>query len=230
MTPMRASRVAQKTAILFDFGGTLDSDGLPWKTRVARLFGGAGVTAGDGFDPLFYAADDALVGTVDIDLPLRDTVERLVLPLGQALGASRELADGVAARFTDETLDRLHARAALLARLARRYRLGIVSNFYGNLERICADAGIAPFFGVIVDSARVGAEKPDPRIFGAALTALDVAPADALFVGDSLSRDMAGARDAGMAHAWLAPAPAVHACCPGDPVIRALEDLEALLS
>ena len=230
MTPKPGSGVSQKTAILFDFGGTLDSDGLPWKTRVARLFEEAGIPAREGFDPLFYAADDALVGAVDTDLPFRDTVDRLVLPLGQALGASSGVAAGVAARFTDATLDRLRARAPLLTGLSRRYRLGIVSNFYGNLERVCADAGIAPFFGTIVDSTRVGAEKPDPRIFGAALTALDVAPADALFVGDSLPRDMAGARGIGMAHAWLAPAPATRACCPDDPVIHALEDLEALLA
>ncbi|MGH7355728.1 MAG: HAD family hydrolase [Candidatus Rokuibacteriota bacterium] len=222
--------MSQKTAILFDFGGTLDSDGIPWKARVARLFEAAGVPPRDGFDPLFYAADDTLVGAVDADLPLRDTVERLVLPLGEALGASSDVAAGVAARFTEETLGGLRARAPLLTGLARRYRLGIVSNFYGNLERVCADAGIAPFFGTIVDSARVGAEKPDPRIFGAALAALDVAPADALFVGDSLPRDMAGARGVGMAHAWLAPAPAARACCPDDPVIHALDELEALLA
>jgi len=230
MTPMPRSAVTQKTAILFDFGGTLDSDGLPWKARVARLFEEAGVSTDDGFDPLFYAADDALVGAVDAALPLSDTVERLVLPLGKALGASHDVAVGVAARFTGETLDTLRGRAPLLAGLARRYRLGIVSNFYGNLERVCDEAGIATFFGAIVDSARVGVEKPDPRIFGAALTALGVAPADALFVGDSLPRDMAGARGIGMAHAWLVPAPAARACCPDDPVIHALEDLEGLLA
>lgn len=221
--------MTQKTAILFDFGGTLDSDGVPWKARVARLFEDAGVATGAGFDPVFYAADDALVGTVGTDLPLRYTVERLVVPLAEALGASGDVAAGVAGRFTDEMLDTLRTRAPLLASLARRYRLGIVSNFYGNLERVCADAGLTPFFGAIVDSARVGAEKPDPRIFGAALAALDVLPSDALFVGDSLPRDMAGARGIGMAHAWLAPAPATRACCPGDPVIHALDDLEALL-
>jgi FMN phosphatase YigB (HAD superfamily) len=222
--------VTQKAAILFDFGGTLDSDGVAWKARVARLFEDAGVTPGPGFDPIFYAADDALVGAVGADLPLRDTVERLVLPLGEALGAPSEVAAGVAARFTEDTLGRLRARAPLLAGLARRYRLGIVSNFYGNLERVCADAGLTPYFGAIVDSACVGAEKPDPRIFDAALTALGVPPRQALFVGDSLPRDMAGARGVGMAHAWLAPAPATRACCPGDPVIHALDELEALLA
>ena len=81
-----------------------------------------------------------------------------------------------------------------------------------------------------MDSARVGVEKPDPRIFDAALTALGVPPREALFVGDSLPRDMAGARGIGMAHAWLAPAPATRACCPDDPVIHALDELEALLA
>ena len=231
MTPKPGSGVSQKTAILFDFGGTLDSDGLPWKTRVARLFEEAGIPAREGFDPLFYAADDALVGAVDTDLPFRDTVDRLVLPLGQALGASSGVAAGVAARFTDATLDRLRARAPLLTGLSRRYRLGIVSNFYGNLTRVCDDAGIRSFFDALVDSAEVGWTKPDPRIFQRALGALGVSASAATFIGDSLPRDMAGARAVGMRHIWLAGAEpsADGPCCRGDRQIRSLRELEAIL-
>ena len=54
---------------------------------------------------------------------------------------------------------------------------------------------------------------------------------NAMFVGDSLSRDMAGARDIGMAHIWLAAedAPPSRPCCPGDRVIRSLAELRGLL-
>src|SRR5437667_12117461 len=53
------------SAVLFDFGGTLDADGLAWKERVYRLFRDEGVAVGrERFDPLFHAADDALVGTI----------------------------------------------------------------------------------------------------------------------------------------------------------------------
>ncbi len=220
-------------AVLFDFGGTLDAEGVPWKERVRRHFADAGVAPpAERFDPVFYAADDALVGAIPTELSLADTVERLVGGVARALGVEdRALASAVAGRFLDAALERTRANAPLLARLARRYRLGIVSNFYGNLEQVCEDAGLRSSFGVVVDSARVGHAKPDPRIFRAALDALGVEAGAAVFVGDSLWRDMEGARDVGMRHVWLAPAdaPAAAPCCAGDAVIHALRDVEALL-
>jgi len=89
--------------------------------------------------------------------------------------------------------------------LAGRYRLGVVSNFYGNLEAVCRSAGLAPLFKVMTDSRRVGVEKPDPAIFRAALDELRAAAETTLFVGDSLKRDCEGARRAGMGFVWIAP-------------------------
>ena len=43
--------------------------------------------------------------------------------------------------------------------------MGVVSNFYGNLENILAEADLARFFGVVVDSSRAGIFKPEPGIF-----------------------------------------------------------------
>src|SRR5439155_16254457 len=66
-------------AILFDFGGTLDADGVPWKDRMRRLCHDEGILGNaEPFDPIFYAADAALVGTIPASLPLRDTVRQLV--------------------------------------------------------------------------------------------------------------------------------------------------------
>ena len=57
----------------------------------------------------------------------------------------------------------------------------------------------------MVDSHRVGAEKPDPAIFRAALESLHAPPETTVFVGDSLRRDREGARRAGMGFIWIAP-------------------------
>src|SRR5207249_6798627 len=123
----------------------------------------------------------------------------------EALGSRSEGAvERLAARFVDDALLTLRGHVPLLRALSERYRLAIVSNFYGNLATVCRDAGIAEFFALIVDSARVGWTKPDLRIFRVALDALGVGAAGAVFVGDSLARDMAGARGAGIRHIWLA--------------------------
>src|SRR2546430_11163576 len=75
------------SAVLFDFGGPLDADGLAWKERVYRLFRDEGVAVErERFDPLFHAADDALVGTLPPTTSFDATVARLVVAVAEALG------------------------------------------------------------------------------------------------------------------------------------------------
>ena len=51
--------------LLFDFGGTLDSDGVAWKERFHALYRAEGLDmSAEAFAPAFYAADDALVGAL----------------------------------------------------------------------------------------------------------------------------------------------------------------------
>ena len=226
-------RGSSAIAVLFDFGGTLDADGVPWKERFHRLFRGEGtVVAPDRFDPLFYAVDDALTGSVPPTLSFRDTVLRLAEGVTEALGLrDHALTDRIVSRFLEDALERLRHNAALLRTLSHRYRLGVVSNFYGNLTTVCEDAEIRPFLTVVVDSARTGCAKPDPRIFRRAVEELAIDASRAVFVGDSLPRDMAGARSVGMPHIWLTPPVrgGPGPCCPEDSVIHSLDDLEALL-
>jgi FMN phosphatase YigB (HAD superfamily) len=221
-------------AILFDFGGTLDAPGVTWKERAWRLYHAAGVVADAAvFDPVFYKADDALVGDLPPTLGLADTVRRLFAGVSAGLGvADPRLTERLAGRFVDDARACLRSSVAVLGTLATGYRLGVVSNFYGNLSAVCAEAGVAPLLGTVADSVVVGAGKPDARIFGHALDALGVAPREALFVGDSRPRDMEGARALAMPHVWLVErgAPAAAApCCPGDPVIHRLDELPELL-
>ncbi len=221
------------SVLLFDFGGTLDADGVAWKERFFRLCREEGwVVPREQFDPAFYAADDALVGVLPSTLGFRETVERLADGVVRSLGLRDPLlASRIAGRFLQEALKRLAASAALLERLGQRYRLGVVSNFYGNLPAVCRETGVGEYLQVAVDSTMVGRLKPDPRIFFAALAELAAEPCDAVFVGDSLGRDMAGARGVGMPHIWLASEAnggKGRACCPRDRVIHRLEELREI--
>jgi putative hydrolase of the HAD superfamily len=215
-------------ALLFDFGGTLDADGVAWKERFSKLVAEESRAPGPEFDRAFYDADDGLVGVLPRDLGLTETVDRLAARVAQGLGRP-EIAARVASRFLAEARDSLARSASLFERLHLRYRLGIVSNFYGNLESVCRETGLSPHLNAVVDSAVVGAEKPDRRIFVAALERLGAAAHETVFIGDSLARDMTGARGVGMDHIWLSPAE-TKACCPADRVIRRLSDLEEVLA
>jgi HAD superfamily hydrolase (TIGR01549 family) len=202
--------------VLFDFGGTLDSDGVAWKERFHALYRNEGLDLkAEDFASAFYAADDALVGALAPTSTLEETVDALTTNLEAELargaaGNSAGEIDGVrgkrvASRFLSETSAVFARNRPVLEELGQRYRLGVVSNFYGNLEGVCESSGLAPLFGVMADSQRVGAEKPDPAIFQAALSALHAAPETAVMVGDSLRRDYEGARRSGLGFIWIAP-------------------------
>ena len=123
--------------------------------------------------------------------------------------------------------------AALLATLRRRYRLGVVSNFddtaaaYGILVR----HGIAGVLDTIVVSEAIGLRKPHPALVRAGLRDLGLAPEEVLFVGDTLSEDVAAARAAGVEAAWIDGAAAgVPAGTPSPHfVIRTLSQLAGIL-
>jgi putative hydrolase of the HAD superfamily len=77
-------------------------------------------------------------------------------------------------------------------------RLVVVSNWDVSLHERLAETGLAPLVDGAVASAEVGAAKPDPAIFVAALELAGVRPEEALHVGDSPVEDGEGARAAGM--------------------------------
>jgi putative hydrolase of the HAD superfamily len=220
-------------AILLDYGGTLDGDAQHWFDHFVRLYAEAGSDlAADRIKPAFYAADAALARDPEIR---HFGLERMVrthvdLQLNHLGVDDRRLAGALADRFIADTRAAWDRNRPLLARLARRFRLGVVSNSYGNMPALLAEAALAPF-AVVVDSALVGIAKPDPALYRHAVTRLDVPPAAVLHVGDSWERDVVAADAAGLRTAWLAPPSAT---MPAEPPcvwrLASLLELEALLA
>ncbi len=193
-------------AVLFDYGGTLDGPASHWLDRFAVLYREAGVAI--PFDELktaFYRADDAAYA--DPRMATASLRELMTFHVGVQLDALARPDAALAARLVDRFVatseSALAASRIVLQRLAGDFRLGVVSNFYGNVGRILADAGIAPLLDVIADSNALGMSKPDARIFAHAVAALGVQPAETLHVGDSYERDVVAARAAGLRSVWL---------------------------
>ncbi|MFQ5908733.1 MAG: HAD family hydrolase [Thermoplasmata archaeon] len=78
------------------------------------------------------------------------------------------------------------------------YRLGIISNASHDLPGKVEGLGLGPHFESVTYSYAVGAEKPDPRIFRAALKAMNVQPEQAIHVGDHIEADARGSSQVGM--------------------------------
>jgi putative hydrolase of the HAD superfamily len=89
------------------------------------------------------------------------------------------------------------AEALKLARTSG-LRIGVISNSNGTVADILAHLGLAPDLDFIIDSSRVGVEKPDPRIFRLALARAGVHAHEAAYVGDLYSVDVLGSRAAGL--------------------------------
>ena len=198
-------------AVLFDFGGTLyDYASLaPAELEsLVDLARWAGVTATP--TAILQAHRDAMRRVFRIYLPQRFYLHRDMFR------------DAVAAMLEDfgvepaaEHLERYrqvqwerHGRdftlrdgvADTLAALRRRHlHLGIVSNIDNDqLSHLLGFCGLDAYFDSILSSEQVGSCKPDAAIFATALDRAGCAADEALFVGDTLQQDIAGANRAGM--------------------------------
>lgn len=78
------------------------------------------------------------------------------------------------------------------------YRLGVVSNWEDWLASLFERLGVVDLFDVVVVSGAEGVEKPDPAIFVRALERMGVDAAKSVYVGDSLTHDIAPALALGM--------------------------------
>jgi len=89
----------------------------------------------------------------------------------------------------------------VIQQLHRDYRIGALTN--GNADIYKTDAG--DYFDFAFLAEDIGASKPAPDMFQAAIERSGVAPHDIAHVGDSLEHDVRGARDAGLRTVWFNP-------------------------
>ncbi len=198
-----------RRVVLFDFGGTLDADGVRWAVRFHRAYCAAGGRLRLGeFEPLFRESDRRLEAAPEVRaLGFRAMVEAQTEVLRALAPDGREVDGARMARvFWADAVATVRRNRMLLERLRERYVLGVVSNFTGNLDRCLAELDLLPLFAVTVDSLAAGVAKPSPDIFRRALDALRVGPEASWMVGDNLEADIRPAAALGMATCWLAPA------------------------
>jgi HAD superfamily hydrolase (TIGR01509 family) len=256
---------ARIRAISLDFGNTLVPVGRADLQAVVRLMTGRVAERSGPFDDGEFEATWAVERERQFaeEVPRMrevDLGQRVVRVLARMRGMA---APGRAARWDDAAAARLstpdeveaalaeYSRAfvetirapaevePMLNRLATRYVLGICSNWplAATIDRFVENAGWRPHLKAVVVSQRVGAIKPDPRMFRAAEQGLQTAPDAILHVGDDWAADVVGAKQAGWRAAFLLGRPAdspLPGSRPGgdvepDLVLDRLMDLEAAL-
>jgi len=168
-------------AVIFDVGGVLDvpADLVAEEADRVELAAGLGLELEEMWR-LFYDSDAWRLARVG-QITDQEFWDRNLTPFGITDPAAQ-------AAFAERTFAHKEvnpAMRALLDDLRGRMRLAIISNATETLEAILAEQyRVAPYFEVIINSARVGAAKPDPEIFQMALERLGLRPEQTVFIDD----------------------------------------------
>jgi len=202
-------------AIIFDYGGTIDSRAEHWSEVIYRGWKAADIDCDKSvFRDCYVYGERYLEAHPDIIRPEHtyyDTMLRKIRAelthLDDEFGIklsdieasatkAAEYCDQFAAMCVDE------AKPALRA-LAEKYPMALVSNFYGNVDSVITAYGIRPFFRFVIDSTDVKVRKPDPRIFAIAIERFGLKPEEVLIVGDSLKNDILPGDALGCPTVWI---------------------------
>lgn len=171
---------------------------------------------------------------------LTETVSRLVRRLFGHEPALEAITDLLRARY-EAVVAAIEAppyATEVLAGLKNSYRLALISNYPDGkaIRTSLRRTGLESFFESVVISGEVGYVKPHPRPFVTCLEQLDLAPSDAVYVGDNWLADVQGAGRLGMQVVWTRQWEAVDSFTanPGDvqpdAVIRHLTELPGTLA
>ncbi len=134
-------------------------------------------------------------------------LDRLDADLGPRRTEIHRLLMDIHLKKVGQCLELLPRHRALLFNLKDRYRMAVVSNFddIKTVQKVLAREGITELFEVIVISAEVGLRKPREEVFLAASDILKIPHEETLFVGDSWTHDIVGAKKLRMDTAWINP-------------------------
>lgn len=217
--------------ILFDFGGCLDSDGLHSRTLFYNQFKNFGLISPDedcnSFqDAYTYSDRKVITESLIAESSLAEMNEIMCTLIAEKLSIGNFLdVQKVANAITKEQGNYLKRNKSILEKIKLQYKLGIISNFSGNLIKILDEFSLTPYFSFVLDSYHIGASKPDPRIFKLALKHCETDAKEICFVGDNIERDVEPAYKLGMKTILLNP---ILKDSSADYTLSSLEELLAL--
>lgn len=201
--------------IIFDYGGTLDTNARHWAHVLWDGFVYAEVPITNAQFREAYVFGERALAKAPIIKATDDFYTLLYKKVMQEMAwldfkgyyltdrTTRQALSKTVARFcNDYVLRNLVQSREVLHALGEKYKLVLVSNFYGNIETILRTYDLAVFEHVI-ESAVVGVRKPDPRIWQLGIDAAKCRPDNVVVVGDSYGKDIVPASSLGCHTIWL---------------------------
>lgn len=206
--------ISKIKGIILDYGGTLDSEGRHWSEVLWEAYVRCEVAVDKAQFREAYVYAERELARVRHILPAHDFHDMLMIKVRielewlvnqglfapQSVEKATESIASICYAYASGCIDRAKP---VLEKLAARYPLVLVSNFYGNIETVLTDFGIRDYFKDIIESAVLGIRKPDPRIFMHGVKALGLLPEETLVIGDSLRKDIEPAESIGCQVLWI---------------------------
>jgi putative hydrolase of the HAD superfamily len=183
-------------AVVFDFFGTLTRSVQrgPQHAELARSLGVEPEAVRGVLDRTFRARARGRYGSAEATL-------RWVIEQAGGRPRASQVRAAVPARVNALKADtwlRSDAVSTLTGIRRRGLATALISDCTHELPAFLPSLPVAPLLDAKIYSVRLGACKPDPKIYLAACAELDVHPRECLYVGDGGSHELSGAAAVGM--------------------------------
>ncbi len=192
---------AQFDALTFDCYGTL----IDWESGILAALRAVldprGVMAGDDELLETYAGHEAQAESGEY-LRYREVLARSLRGVCDRYGVDPSADEARAFSASVGDWPAFPDSATALARLSRRFKLGVITNCDDDLFAL-SHRRLGVRFDWVVTAEQVGSYKPNPRNFEVALATIDVPRERILHVAQSLFHDHVPAKRQGMSTAWI---------------------------
>ena len=199
--------------IIFDYGGTIDTNGIHWGEVIADQYSAAGIELERSLYRNAYVHGERSLAKAPIIKP-EDTFHTLLrkkiaiqFEYLREHAPAEEFTTATAERIADGCYNKVRETLAtsrgIIAKFAKHYPMVLVTNFYGNMPVVLQEFGLADYFDNIIESSVVGVRKPDPALFAMGVEALNLKPEEVLVIGDSYRKDIYPASTLGCRTVWL---------------------------
>ena len=197
--------------IIFDYGGTIDTNGIHWGELIWQEYRNAGIPVEKELYREAYVHGERSLAKSPIIEPT-DTFrtllkKKMAIQAGFLRGKGIDMQAGkeedIAEACYSRVLDTIETARPVIERLAGKYPMVLVTNFYGNMPVVLKEFKLSQLFRSIIESSVVGIRKPDPALFALGVEALSTSPCRTVVIGDSYRKDIYPAASLGCRTVWL---------------------------
>ncbi|WP_099462975.1 MULTISPECIES: HAD family hydrolase [Parabacteroides] len=205
----------QVKGIIFDYGGTIDSNGMHWAEVIWMAYEAFQIPVSKDVFREAYVFGERTMGKNPLVQPHHNFLDMLHIKADLQIKwleqegylsnewATIEVKNKIAGWCYSYAQKAIDAARPILNELSGQYPLVLVSNFYGNIESVLVDFKLDHLFKSIIESAVVGIRKPDPAIFNLGIKKLNLPAKNIVVIGDSYDKDIIPSTHIGCQTIWL---------------------------